>query len=92
MSGREAPLYRRGKYWLDKLRREDGTDRSPRWYIFWYDPAARREASVSTGTAIDDVLVYRDDEANPPLIVTLTPGKDNVKVAKAGDDMGEEAA
>ncbi len=39
-----------------------------------------------------DTLVYRDDEANPPLIVTLTPGKDNVKVAKAGDDMGEEAA
>ncbi len=38
------------------------------------------------------LLVYRDDEANPPLIVTLTPGKDNVKVSKAGDDLGEEAA
>lgn len=36
--------------------------------------------------------VYRDDEANPPLVVTLLPGKDNVKVATAGDDMSEEAA
>ncbi len=51
MQGRPPPLYNRGKYWLDKLRREDGTPRSPRWYIFWYDPDARREASLSTGTA-----------------------------------------
>ena len=36
--------------------------------------------------------VYRDDEANPPLVVTLLPGKDNVKVATAGDDLGEDAA
>ncbi len=61
MPGREAPLYRRGKYWLDKLRREDGTERSPRWYIFWYDPAARREASVSTGTAEDDQAIVELD-------------------------------
>ncbi len=39
-----------------------------------------------------DTLVYRDDEATPPLLVTLTPGKDNVKVAHAGDDVNEEAA
>jgi integrase len=51
MPAREAPIYRRGKYWLDKLRREDGSARSPNWYVFWYDPDARREASASTGTA-----------------------------------------
>jgi integrase len=51
MPAREAPVYRRGKYWLDKLRREDGSPRSPSWYVFWYDPDARREASASTGTA-----------------------------------------
>lgn len=50
MPSREAPIYRRGKYWLDKLRREDGAERSPNWYVFWYDPDARREASASTGT------------------------------------------
>lgn len=61
MPGREAPLYRRGKYWLDKLRREDGTARSPRWYIFWYDPAARREASVSTGTENDEEAIVALD-------------------------------
>jgi integrase len=53
MPGRPPPLYRRGKYWVDKLRRADGSARSPRWYVFWYDPEARREASASTGT--DDV-------------------------------------
>ncbi len=61
MPGREAPLYRRGKYWLDKLRREDGAERSPRWYIFWYDPAARREASVSTGTTVDNEAIVALD-------------------------------
>jgi hypothetical protein len=35
--------------------------------------------------------VYRDDDVSPPLIVTLAPGKDKVKVAKADDsDEGEE--
>ncbi len=50
MPGRTAPLYRRGKYWLDWDRRADGALRSPNLYIWWYDPAARRERSVSTGT------------------------------------------
>lgn len=57
MQGRPPPLYNRGKYWLDKLRREDGTERSPRWYIFWYDPTSRREASVSTGTGDSDAAI-----------------------------------
>jgi integrase len=51
MQTRDAPVYNRGKYWLDKLRRSDGRERSPNWYIFWYDPAARHEASASTRTA-----------------------------------------
>ena len=61
MPSRESPIYRRGKYWLDKLRREDGTARSPRWYVFWYDPEARREASASTGTEdADEAIVALD--------------------------------
>ena len=61
MPAREAPVYRRGKYWLDKLRREDGTPRSPRWYVHWYDPAARRESSASTGTAdVDQAILALD--------------------------------
>ncbi|TVV75311.1 tyrosine-type recombinase/integrase [Sphingomonas solaris] len=61
MQGRAPPVYRRGKYWLEKLRRDDGTERSPRWYIFWYDPAARREASASTGTAdVDQAILALD--------------------------------
>lgn len=50
MPSREAPIYRPGEYWLDKFRRDDGSARSPRWYVFWYDPDARREASASTST------------------------------------------
>ncbi|WP_044333566.1 site-specific integrase [Sphingomonas hengshuiensis] len=51
MSRREAPLYRRGKYWLAWDRKADGSLRSPFLAIFWYDPAARRTRSASTGTA-----------------------------------------
>jgi hypothetical protein len=32
------------------------------------------------------LTVYRDDEADPPLVVTLTPGKAKVKVRRADDD------
>lgn len=61
MQGSASPVYRRGKYWLDKLRRADGTERSPRWYIFWYDPTARREASVSAGTEdVDQAILALD--------------------------------
>lgn len=43
-----------------------------------------------------DLQVYKDDDAEPPLIVTLTPGVDKVKVTRAdgdedaGDEAGEE--
>ncbi|KQR83488.1 hypothetical protein [Sphingomonas sp. Leaf343] len=61
MQSRPAPVYRRGKYWLDKLRREDGSPRSSRWYVFWYDPDARREASVSTGEEdVDQAILALD--------------------------------
>lgn len=71
MSGREAPLYRRGKYWLDWDRRADGALRSPYLAIFWYDPAARRVRSASTGTneegaafiALDRRYLADSDEA-----------------------------
>jgi hypothetical protein len=36
-----------------------------------------------------ELSVYRDDTASPPLVVTLVPGKDNVKVSRAEDE--EEA-
>ena len=52
MQGDASPAYNRGKYWLDKLRTIDGVERSPRWYIFWYDDqdGAQRRASLSTRT------------------------------------------
>lgn len=41
--------------------------------------------------------VYRDDSVSPPLVVTLVPGKDKVKVTEAdaaneGEETDEEAA
>ncbi|RSV11570.1 hypothetical protein CA235_18675 [Sphingomonas sp. ABOLF] len=54
MPGRQAPLYRRGKYWLGWDERKDGTRRSPCLTIFWYDPEARRVRSASTGTAVEE--------------------------------------
>ena len=61
MQGREAALYQRGKYWLAWDRRKDGTLRSPNLAIFWYDPAARRVRSGTTGTAeIDSAMIALD--------------------------------
>lgn len=38
-----------------------------------------------------DVTTYRDDEATPPLIVTLVPGKDQVKVTEqASESEGDD--
>ena len=37
-----------------------------------------------------ELSIYKDDEADPPLIVTLTPGKDVVKVTR--DESDESAA
>jgi hypothetical protein len=34
--------------------------------------------------------VYRDENAVPPLIVTLIPGEDKVKVSRAKDEEDEE--
>lgn len=61
MSGREAPLYRRGKYWLDWDRAADGSLRSPNLTIFWYDPTARRVRSATTGTPEEDRAVIALD-------------------------------
>ena len=61
MPRREAPLYRRGKYWLGWDRKADGALRSPYLTIFWYDPAARRERSASTGTAEEELAVLALD-------------------------------
>lgn len=44
-------LYSRGKYRLEWDRRRDGTLRTPFIQITWYDPAAGRNRSRSTGTA-----------------------------------------
>jgi len=51
MSETNDPLYSRGKYRLGWDRRKDGTLRSPYLQVFWYDPAAGRERSRSTGTS-----------------------------------------
>lgn len=61
MPSREAPLYRRGKYWLGWDRRVDGTLRSPNLTIFWYDPDTRRERSASTGTADEQLGILALD-------------------------------
>lgn len=61
MSGRTAPVYRRGKYWLDYDRKADGSLRSPFLYVWWYDPDARRERSASTGTAEEDAAIVALD-------------------------------
>lgn len=44
-------LYRRGQYWLAWDRKRDGSLRSPYLAIFYYDPARKRERSLSTGTS-----------------------------------------
>ncbi len=61
MPRQQNPIYSRGKYRLDFLRRSDGAARSPRFYIFWYDPVARREASCSTGTADEEQAILALD-------------------------------
>ncbi len=61
MSRSESPLYRRGKYWLAWDRKADGTLRSPYPAIFWYDPAARRTRSASTGRAtVEEAMIALD--------------------------------
>lgn len=44
-------VYCRGPYWLDFDRRSDGTLRTPNFCIFWYDPGAGRNRSISARTA-----------------------------------------
>lgn len=61
MPGRTPPLYRRGKYWLGWDERADGTRRSPNLTIYWYDPAARRERSASTGTPDEGAAIVALD-------------------------------
>lgn len=59
MQQQDDALYSRGKYRLDWDRRRDGTLRTPFLQIFWYDPAAGRERSKSTGTA--DIAQAEDE-------------------------------
>ncbi len=61
MSGRTAPLYQRGKYYLEWDRKADGSLRSPNLAIFWYDPTARRIRSESTRTATKEVAILALD-------------------------------
>jgi integrase len=71
MPRRTPPVYQRGKYWLAHDQRADSTLRSPNLYIWWYDAAARRERSSSTGTvdegaailALDKLYLADKDEA-----------------------------
>lgn len=52
-------LYTRGKYRLTYDRRRDGSLRTPFLQIVWYDPAARRNRSRSTGT--EDIAQAEDE-------------------------------
>lgn len=62
MPRRTTSVYQRGKYWLDFDRKSDGTLRSPNLYIFWYDPAAKRERSASTSTADERIATQKLDQ------------------------------
>lgn len=55
----DSELYARGKYRLAYDRRRDGSLRSPFLQIVWYDAAAGRNRSRSTGT--EDVQQAEDD-------------------------------
>ncbi len=55
----DSDLYARGKYRLAYDRRRDGSLRSPFLQIIWYDGAAGRNRSRSTGT--EDVQQAEDD-------------------------------
>lgn len=61
MPSRATPLYRRGKYWLDWDRKKDGSLRSPNLTVWWYDPAAGRIRSASTGTPQEDLAILALD-------------------------------
>lgn len=50
MQSENLPLYSRGKYRLQWDRKADGALRTPFLQVVWYDPAARRYRSRSTGT------------------------------------------
>lgn len=71
MPAHGAPVYRRGKYWLDWDRKADGSLRSPNLAIWWYDPETRRVRSATTGTpdegagivALDWRYLHDADEA-----------------------------
>jgi hypothetical protein len=58
---------------------------------------AKTEREVEAKEALIGVMkkhsrdVYRDDDATPPLIVTLVPGKDAVKVSEQKDEEEPEA-
>lgn len=51
MPQEDNALYSRGKYRLEWDKRRDGTLRTPYLQIAWYDAAARRNRSRSTGTS-----------------------------------------
>lgn len=59
------------------------------------DEVSAKESLIAAMKAAG-VRVYRDDEADPPLTVMVTPGKPNVKVtqmdAAEDDEEGGEAA
>lgn len=59
---------------------------------------AKTPAEVSAKETLIEVMkkhsltTYRDDDATPPLIVTLKPGKDKVRVEPAESDEDEDGA
>lgn len=56
----------------------------------------KTEKEVEAKEALIEVMkkhglsVYKDDDATPPLIVTLSPGKDKVKVTRAEDEADDD--
>jgi hypothetical protein len=72
-------------------------DRAAESYVEARDERmARTEAEVETRDALiaamkeNGLTTYRDDDADPPLLVTLTPGEDKVKVTKIEEEEATE--
>lgn len=90
------PIYRRGKYWLDWDRKRDGSLRSPFLTAWWYDPAARRIRSRSTGTPESeravmflDRLYLADNEQAPAFCPTCGRGMASAKSYLIADALAD---
>lgn len=70
MPTEKGGVYQRGGFWLDLARGAGGKPISPKWYIWWYDPARGRQRRKSTGT---DDLRLAHTKLDEHYLATLRP-------------------